>query len=141
MVTLRKVCLDRRWEKDPVARKRVCLLLCIGLDKDAQEQVGLRCRIATELGVQKLVEITHGVVGVPAMKRRQGPTAPRMSCNTRYTEDKWPSDSIQACKDLTSVREPVETASNLSHLSLFLCLRPLHKSRRAVISQCILTFA
>ena len=29
-------------------------------------------------------------------------------------QDKWLSESLPACKDLTSVREPVETVSNLS---------------------------
>ena len=55
-------------------------------------------------------------------------------------QDKWPSESLPSCEDLTSVREPVETESNLSHPSLFLCLRLLLKFRHAVISQCILRF-
>ena len=48
-------------------------------------------------------------------------TRPNDEWHTQYAEyqDKWPSDSLPACKDLTSYREPVETVSNLSHPSLF----------------------
>ena len=69
-----------------------------------------------------------------AMRRHQGPVCrtthsfPRCTNMahryTQYTayQDTWPSDSLPVCKDVTSVREPVETASSLSHHSLFLSL-------------------
>ena len=106
--------------------------------------------------VQKPVEIAHvpflnSVVDFPAMKRQQGPSTLRV-CRTAHStprctnmddkwytqyaacQDKWPSDSFPMCKALTSVREPVETESSLSQLSLFLQIVTLHKSRHAVIS-------
>ena len=34
-------------------------------------------------------------------------------------QDKWPSDSLPVCKDLSSVREPVEKESNLLFFFFF----------------------
>ena len=47
------------------------------------------------------------------------PTRPNDEWHTQYAEyqDKWPSGSLPACKDLTSFREPVETVSSFSFFS------------------------
>ena len=48
--------------------------------------------------------------------------------HTQYAayQDNWPYDSLPACKDLTSVRKPVETVSNLSRPSLFFSVFELY---------------
>ena len=74
---------------------------------------------------------SHFTCAVQRGHARQETTAqltdisPRVSYSTQYgwhtqyaaCQDKRPSDSLLPCKDLTSVREPVETVSKLSHLA------------------------
>ena len=51
MAELRNICLDRRWRKDPVARKRLSVALCRAHQAMRQKQADSRFKRATGLGV------------------------------------------------------------------------------------------